>query len=152
MLSGPRTGTLTPMKRLHDPILDLLRTVPGLARLPDRALRDLVALVDEVTVEAGTVLAREGTPARQAFIVVEGRGEVFIDGEVVATVGPGEFVGEMAMLDQQLRCATVRADSRLRLLVIGPTAFASFVEHPGVLKEMTLQLNARLRRADIASG
>ena len=143
---------MTSMRRHHDPILDLLRTVPGLARLPERALRDLVPLVDEVTVEPGRVLAREGTTARQAFIVVEGRGDVFADGELVATVGPGEFLGEMAMLDDQPRCATVRANSRMRLLVIGPTAFASFVEHPGVLKEMALQLNARLRRADVATG
>ncbi|MEY2420975.1 MAG: hypothetical protein QOI95_1042 [Acidimicrobiaceae bacterium] len=135
-----------------DPVLDLLRTVPGLANLPDRALADLVPLVDEVTVQPGEVLAREGTSGRQAFVVVDGTGQVFVDGEVIATVGPGEFIGEMAMLDNHPRCATVRADSLMRLLIIGPSAFASFVEHPGVLKAMALQLNERLRRAEATSS
>jgi CRP-like cAMP-binding protein len=58
----------------------------------------------------------------------------------------------MAMLDNHPRCATVRADTLMRLLVVGPSAFASFVDHPGVLKAMTLQLNERLRRADAAGA
>ena len=131
-----------------DPVIDLLRTVPGLANLPDRALADLAQLVDQAVVPPGEVLAREGTSGRQAFVVVDGQGQVFIDGELLATVGPGEFIGEMAMLDNNPRCATVRAGTEMRVLVIGPAAFASFVEHPGVLKSMALQLNERLRRAE----
>jgi CRP/FNR family cyclic AMP-dependent transcriptional regulator len=136
------------MKLTTDSRIDLIRTVPGLASLPDRALAKLVTLVDEITVPAGLVLTREGTRGREAFVVMEGEGTVFVDAEPIATVGRGEFIGEMAMLDRQPRCATVRAETDMRLLAIGPVAFASFVEHPGVLKAMARQLSTRLRRAE----
>jgi CRP-like cAMP-binding protein len=84
------------------------------------------------------------------FVVLAGEADVFVDGELIATVGPGEFIGEMAMLDVAPRSATVRARSLMRLLVIGPEAFGTFIDHSSVTSSMAIQLAQRLRRADAA--
>ena len=131
-----------------DPAIKALRSVPGLRGQSDRALAALVPLVDEVDIAEGTRLTREGLVAKEAFVVVEGEAEVFVDGEAVATVGPGDFVGELAMLDLGPRSATVRARTPMRVLVIGPKAFGAFVEHGGVARSMATQLAQRLRQAD----
>lgn len=135
-----------------NPTIDRLRAVPTLRGLSDRDLAKLAPLVDEVRVETGQTLAREGVSGREAFIVVEGEGDVFIDGERVATVGPGEFIGEMAMLDRQPRCATVRAKTTMLLLVIGPREFPSVLAHPQAAKAIAIQLAQRLRRAESAEA
>jgi CRP-like cAMP-binding protein len=132
--------------RRRDPVVELLRRVPGMADAPDKDLSALVPLVDVLEVEAGRTLARQGTRGREACVVVEGRGDILIDGELVATVGPGEFVGEMAMLDEGPRTATVRARTAMRVLVIGPRAFETFADHPAAGRAMAVQLSQRLRR------
>jgi len=133
------------MRKRH-PVIGRLRTVPGLSHLPDRTLARMVPFVDEVEV-AGHVLTREGAVSREAFIVLTGQATVFADGEVVATIGPGEFIGEMGMLDNQPRSATVRADTPMRLLAIGPKTFSSLVGEPSVAKAMAA-MSQRLRRVD----
>lgn len=131
-----------------DPVINLLRAVPGWSRQPQKILAAIAQLVDHVDISPGQVLAREGTVAREAFVVVDGEGDVYIDGERVAGVGPGDFVGEMGMLDHRPRCATVRARTAMQVLVIGPAAFSTLVQSPQVPRTMALQLAARLRRAE----
>ena len=138
------------MKTRTHPVIALLRTVPGFEGLSERQLNELVTLVDEVTLGPGQVLTREGAAGREAFIVIEGQGDVFVDGEPIANVGPGEFVGEMAMLDHEPRSATVRAETPMRVLVIGPRVFSTFLAHGGVARSMATLLSRRLRRADVA--
>jgi CRP/FNR family cyclic AMP-dependent transcriptional regulator len=135
------------LRKTH-PVIDLLRTVPALSTLSDRALAHVVPFVDETEAAAGHVITREGVVSREAFIVLAGQGTVFVDGEVVATIGPGEFVGEMGMFDRKPRSATVRADTPMRLLVVGPKAFGSLVDQPGIAKAMATQLSQRLRQAE----
>jgi CRP-like cAMP-binding protein len=137
------------MKR-RDRIIEQLRVIPGLQHQPDRSLAALARLVDEVEVPPGKQLTRQGAGAHEVFVVLEGEADVFVDEELIATVGPGEFIGEMAMLDVAPRSATVRARSLMRLLVIGPEAFGTFIDHGGVTSSMAIQLAQRLRRADAA--
>jgi CRP-like cAMP-binding protein len=125
--------------------LRLLRQVPAFRRSSDRVLARIDSLMDEVTVEAGQVLIREGEPARQSFIVLWGRAGVSLRGEPLAVLGPGSFVGEMAMLDLGPRAATVTALSPMRLLVIGPAAFATLMEMPGVALPVVREMAGRLR-------
>ncbi|MHB8465179.1 MAG: cyclic nucleotide-binding domain-containing protein [Acidimicrobiales bacterium] len=127
--------------RKPHPVIDLLRTVPALSTLPDRALARMVPFVEEAEAAAGAVVVREGVVSREAFIVLSGTGTVFVDGEIVAKIGPGEFVGEMEMLDCKPRSATVRADTSMRLLVVGPKAFGSLVAQPTITKAMATQLS-----------
>ena len=106
----------------QDPKVALLRTVPSLAGQPDKELAQMAPFVDEASVEAGFVLMREGTTGREAFLVVEGRADVSIAGRSVAQVGPGELLGEMALLDHSPRSATVTALTPMKLLVMDPAA------------------------------
>ncbi len=131
--------------RSPNPKIAVLRRVPGLAGHNDADLVRLAALVDEVDVPVGKVLTETGGTGRQSFIVVEGWASVSRDGEVIAAVGPGEFIGEMAMLDHQPRSATVVAKTPMRLLVLGPGTFSSFVAEPGIGREMAVGLAKRLR-------
>ena len=138
------------MKTRTHPVIPLIRSVPGFEGLSERQLNELVPLVDEITLGPGQVLTREGAAGREAFIVIEGQGDVFVDGEPIANVGPGEFVGEMAMLDHEPRCATVRAETPMRVLVISSRVFSTFLTHGGVARSMATQLSRRLRSAEVA--
>jgi CRP-like cAMP-binding protein len=134
--------------RTRDPRIDLLRTIPGLKGQSDRALAALAPLLDEIAFSPGDRLTREGVSGHEAFIILDGDAEVFVDGQSIATLGRGDFVGEIAMLDHAPRTATVRANTPLRALVVGPRAFGTFIENGGVLQSLATQLAQRLRQAD----
>ena len=134
--------------RGRDPVIDMLRAIPGLRSQRRRALAALAPLVDQAEIRPGSRLIREGVAGREAFVVVDGCADVFVDGELVATVGPGEFLGEMSMLDGGPRSATVRAKTPMSVLVVGPKAFAAFAAGEGVGRALATQLARRLREAD----
>ena len=71
-----------------------------------------------------------------------------IGGVPVAVAGPGQHVGEMAMLDRGPRPATVTAKTPLRVMVVGPEAFTAFAAEPGVARSMAAGLSKRLRAVD----
>ena len=128
-----------------DPTVIRLRTLPAFRGHRDRDLRSLTSLVDRAEIPPGHVLTHQGDFARQAFLVLDGSAEVSVDGQSVAAIGPGDFVGEMAMLDGHRRSATVRATSRMEVLVIGPGAWSAFVSHPAVARALAVQMARRLR-------
>lgn len=134
--------------RKQDPKVALLKTVPALAGQPDKELAQMAPFIDEAAVQAGHVLMREGTPGREAFLVVEGRADISIGGTSVAQVGPGELVGEMALLDHSPRSATVTALTPMKLLVMDPGSFASIARQPTAGWRMAADLAARLRRLE----
>lgn len=134
--------------RKQDPKIALLRGVPALAGQADKELAQLAPLVDAVEFEAGQILMREGAAGGEAFLIVEGRAAVAIGGREVSSVGPGDLVGEMALLDHSPRSATVTATTRMRLLVMTPGAFASILRQPTAGWRMAAELAARLRRAE----
>jgi CRP-like cAMP-binding protein len=117
-----------------DPIANLLQVVPGYDALSDHAIAGLVRLANHVRLEPGDVLVREGEARREAFIVVQGHGDVFVDGEQLAAVGPGDLVGEMSLLDRGPHDATVRATTPMLVLVVAPSAFPSFLAHDSVAR------------------
>ena len=132
--------------------LDLLRRVPAFAGCNDKELAEAARHVDDWSVTAGTTLTREGTVGHEAFVIIEGTADVMINGESVAELGPGQFVGEMAMLDRRPRSATVVAKTDMRLFLIGPAAFDEFASLRTVARELTKELAERLRRADARVG
>ena len=73
---------------------------------------------DEVDVKEGDVVAREGEFGQEFFVIIDGTAEVLRDEAPIAELGPGEFFGEMALLDEERRTATVRAISAMRVLVM----------------------------------
>jgi len=100
--------------------LRLLGVVPGLPQLPGPCVAALASGVDECDVAPGEVLAREGSPSRQSFLVVEGQAAVVIGGHNVAVIGPGAFVGDVCGPDDHAAVATVTAHTAMRVLVLTP--------------------------------
>src|SRR6266545_311576 len=90
---------------------DFLRAVPLFAMCSKRELRRIAAIADEIDVGEGRVLARQGDPGRELFILLDGTVKVERDGEQVNALGAGDFVGEGALLLRKPRNATVTATS-----------------------------------------
>ena len=127
--------------------LNQLAAVSLFSRLSERELADVDKLVDDIEVDAGEVLAREGRLGLESFIVLSGRAAVTIDGEQVAELGPGEIFGEMAILGTvHTRAATVTAITPMRLLVIVPRNLAALLEIGGIASHVISALVDRLRQ------
>jgi len=120
--------------------------------MSDTDLTQLAALVDECDVPDGTVLVRQGDIGRSSYVIVDGWAAVSVSGTAIAAVGPGDHVGEMALLDNQPRSATVTAKSPMRVLEIGPAAMSRFLHHPEVLRAIAVGLAGRVRQADTGAG
>ena len=108
---------------------DLLAGVPFLAGLDRKHLERLARDFSERTFAAGSVAVREGDERGIGFfVVVEGEGTVTIGDKQVATVGPGDYFGEVALISDRVRTATVTATTDLRCLVMTMWDFRAFVQ------------------------
>ena len=97
-------------------------------------------------VPEGSVVCREGETADRWWIVVDGLAEVTVGGLYVATIGPGESIGELALLDAQPRNATVTATSDMVLHEVDGALFLELLaEHPRVTLALLRQMAVRLR-------
>ena len=108
---------------------DLLAGVPFLAGLDRKHLERLARDFSERTFAAGSVAVREGDERGIGFfVVVEGEGTVTVADKQVATVGPGDYFGEVALISDRVRTATVTATTDLRCLVMTMWDFRAFVQ------------------------
>ncbi len=108
---------------------DLLAGVPFLAGLDRKHLERLARDFTERTFAAGSVAVREGDERGIGFfVVVEGEGTVTVGDKQVATVGPGDYFGEVALISDRVRTATVTATTDLRCLVMTMWDFRAFVQ------------------------
>jgi CRP/FNR family transcriptional regulator, cyclic AMP receptor protein len=122
---------------------DQLRKVPLFADL-DRADLDRVGQVStELQIPAGEHLMREGELAHEMFVVLDGTLEVTRDGQPVATIGPGDFAGEMALLTRAARNSTVTATSDVRVLHIDGRAFGELLHKAPHIAVTMLPIVAR---------
>jgi CRP/FNR family transcriptional regulator, cyclic AMP receptor protein len=114
-----------------------------------RELARIAALTDEVDVPEDKVIVRQGDPGRECFVIAEGKARATIRGKGSQPLGPGSFFGEMSLLDQGPRSATVTAETDMHLLVLGSREFSSLVnEVPTVAVRMMRGLAERLRSAE----
>jgi CRP/FNR family transcriptional regulator, cyclic AMP receptor protein len=102
-----------------------LRSIPLFVSLGDEARRMVAQHADELDVDEGTELARQGEWAYEFFVIEEGGAEVLRDGERIAELGPGDFLGEMGIVGNVVRNATVRTTSPGRVIVMTAQAFRS---------------------------
>lgn len=109
-----------------------LRHVPVLASLPSRALKRAASLMTPISFPAGKVLCREGAVGLEAFLLVSGSASVTRDGELLAKLGPGDLVGEGALIGSGYRNATVVTDEPVTALVMSRREFSSLRALPGV--------------------
>jgi CRP-like cAMP-binding protein len=111
-----------------------------------RELQAVARLCTPLSVETGFVLTTEGTVGRECFVIADGGAAVKIAGQPVGTVGPGDCVGEMALLDGGTRTATVTAETPLTLYVLSIPEFNSLLEvDPTIVRKLAASLARRLR-------
>lgn len=114
-----------------------------------KELRTVRRALDEVTAPAGTVLCQEGAVGREFFFIVDGQASVRRGGRKIATLGPGDYFGELALLDRKPRSATVTADSDMVLLTMSQREFTGLLEEvPPLGRKLLAAMSERLREAD----
>jgi CRP/FNR family cyclic AMP-dependent transcriptional regulator len=95
-----------------------LKSIPLFEEVGDQELAQIAPFAQEVSVEAGKVLVREGDFSYEFMAIEDGTAEVTRGGERVADLGPGDFFGEVGLLEKTLRNATVTAKSPMRLVTL----------------------------------
>jgi len=129
--------------------LENLAAIPLFSALSKRDLQRIARASNEVTREAGTVLVDQGDLGREAFFVVEGTATVKRNNRKVGTLGPGDAVGELSLLDHGPRTATVTADTDMTVLVLSAREFSGIIEEgPGLAHKPLRQLAGRVRELD----
>ena len=132
-----------------DAYLERLGALPMFGGCTNKELRDIARIVDELQVESGRVLMSQGDAGQEAFVIEEGTAEVVRDGQLLATVGPGSYVGELALIDAGPRSATVTATTPMRVLVIGTREFSTLLDEvPGLARRVLVSTARRLRAAN----
>jgi CRP/FNR family cyclic AMP-dependent transcriptional regulator len=102
----------------HDSKADALGRTPLFGTLSRGDLVALAKLTEDLEVEEGKVLAREGEIGQEFFVIVDGEVSVSRDGREVRTLGPGDFFGEIGVLEKTLRTASVVAKTPVRLVTL----------------------------------
>lgn len=140
---------------MRDPKLERLSGIPLFTGFRPRDLERVAQLCTEVDVPAGRTLCREGEPGQEFFVLESGTVEVTAGGRTLATLGAGEFFGELALLDAGPRNATVSATTPVRVLVVSRQEFSGLLEEePLVAVRLLPAIGARLRAnaASTSSG
>ena len=95
-----------------------LKSIPLFQTVPEEELREIAPFAQEVSVEEGRHLVREGDYSYELLAIEEGQAEVLRGGEHVADLGPGDFFGELGLLEKDRRNATVVAKTPMRLITL----------------------------------
>jgi CRP/FNR family transcriptional regulator, cyclic AMP receptor protein len=117
--------------------------------------KDLEAIADiteERAIEPGSVLCDQGRVATECFIVQDGTADVEVNGRSVASVGSGEAIGEMGLLDHLPRSATVTARTPMDVYVIDSQRFEKVLQSSGVARALLELLSRRLRDLEQGRG
>ncbi len=129
----------------RDVKITLLKRVPLFAQCSKKELEQLALVADEIDVKEGTVLTSEGDRGREFFVLVEGTADVRRKGRKVNTMGDGDFFGEIALVSERPRTATVTATSPVRLLVVTDRAFRDLMRNlPSIQLKVLATLADRL--------
>jgi CRP/FNR family transcriptional regulator, cyclic AMP receptor protein len=129
----------------HNSKIDLIKRVPLFAAASKDELAEIASLADEIDLPEGRVLIREGDPGREFFALIDGTAVVERGGREVATIGPGDFFGEVALVAKAPRNATITTTSPVRALVITDRAFRQLLDHsPKIAVGILAALGERL--------
>jgi CRP-like cAMP-binding protein len=112
----------------HNSKIDLIKRVPLFSAASKKELEEIAQLADEIDLPEGRELITEGDTGHEFFVLVEGTADVERGGKRVASIGPGDFFGEIALIAKTPRNATVRATSPVRTLVITDRAFRRLLD------------------------
>jgi CRP-like cAMP-binding protein len=133
----------------RDAKIDALRRAPLFEGLSRAELSELAKLTEDVDVEAGKVLCKEGEIGQEFFVIMEGEVEVTRGGKSVATFRSGEFVGEIALIADVRRTATVTAKTPLRFFVMTRRAFLRLLDVNPRVERKVLRALAKACDGDV---
>lgn len=137
----------------EDESVELLRAVPFLADVPTSALERLLGFARTVTHPPGGVVVRQGAGAHALHVIVSGEADVAADGVHIASLGRGDYFGEIAVLDASKRTASVTAVTELRVLAIDAVSFRRLVRSDaGLAAALPVAISRRLDELDQMRG
>jgi CRP/FNR family transcriptional regulator, cyclic AMP receptor protein len=125
--------------------IELIKAVPLFSNLSKRDLDAVAAIADEIDLREGKELTREGAPGREFFVLIEGDAAVRKNNRRINRLGPGDFFGEIALVHDRPRTATVVAETPVRALVINARNFQRLLkEQPEIQGRVLTAMAARL--------
>jgi CRP-like cAMP-binding protein len=128
-----------------------LEQIPMFSACTRKELGRIASVTQLVTAEAGAEVAKEGEAGREFFVIIDGTAEVVIGGRSVAELGPGDFFGEMALLDQSPRVGSVVAKTPMSLYRIEARDFSRLIDEvPFLGKKLLRGLALRIRQTEKA--
>jgi CRP-like cAMP-binding protein len=126
-----------------------LHRVPLFAGLSDSDVAAITRPARPESASAGDVLCRQGDPGHDFFVIVDGEASVDQGGRVIARLGPGDYFGELALLDRGPRSATVTAITDMRLLRLAELDFSAVLDEvPALAHKLLAALAHRLREVE----
>ena len=129
-----------------DDKIELLKAVPLFSRCSKKQLAAIASLADLIKMPAGKELIREGALGRECMVIVEGTCDVRRKGRKINSLGPGAFIGEMALISGGPRNATVKAASDMSLLVVTDRQFWTLLEQaPEIQTSLLKAMGERLQ-------
>lgn len=135
--------------RKKDQYLDHLARVPLFSACSKKELQTIARAADDVEVPAGKVLVEEGKPGHEFFLIINGSASVKRGKKEIVKLGPGQYFGELALLDRGPRSASVVAKDDMELLVLGQREFAGVIDEvPTLAHKLLTSMARRLREAD----
>ena len=147
-LKGLRPGTPSP-KVGQDEKIEHLQRVPIFEGCTSRQLRAIARITDVMDLPEGAVITRVGEPGDQFFLIIDGFARVEVSPEKKGQIRPGDFFGEMSLLDGGPRSANVFAETAVHLLVIERRAFWSLLKDvPALTQKILATLSQRVRQAE----
>jgi CRP-like cAMP-binding protein len=137
---------------MSDPKVKALKEVPLFAHASQKELEFLASRMDETPAPAGTELTRQGSLGNTFYVLLDGEADVTIDGKHRRTLKPGDFFGEISMLDRGPATATVVAKTPVRLMVMSHAQFRDAVKaNDDLLMHVMSAMGERLRADTLAS-
>jgi CRP/FNR family transcriptional regulator, cyclic AMP receptor protein len=133
---------------MSDPKVDRLAAVPLFAACSQRELKFLASHVDELTLRDGQTVITEGQPTESFVIVESGKVQVLRGGKPIATLGPGDFFGEIGMLDRGPATATVVAEGPVEAVVLSHSQFRDAIKGNDQLALQVIAAMAQRLRAN----
>jgi CRP-like cAMP-binding protein len=145
----PPDGSFFRGRVSQDDRIERLEEVELLSGCSRRQLRAIARISEVVEVPGGTLLARAGDAGEEFFVIIDGSARVEVSPRKRSRLGPGQYFGEMSLLDGGPRSATVIADTPLRLLVIKRRNFSTLLrEAPDLSQSLMATLSRRVRVAE----
>ena len=128
--------------------VELIKQVPLFSGCSKHELEEIAHIADEIDLSEGKEMTREGSRGREFFVLLEGDADVTKDGQSINKLGAGDFFGEIALVSDTPRTATVTATSPVRALVITDRSFRHLLdESPEIQRKVLVALAERLAPA-----